>query len=63
MAEANETFTVQRSAVQDALLGDGVGVGTIYNDDGAAVTSSATRLKKAPEAKTGRVRSRPVLWA
>lgn len=61
LAEANETFTVQLSAVQDALLGDGVGVGTINNDDGAAVTSSATKLQKATGPKTGRVRARPAL--
>ena len=37
VAEPNETFTVQLSNLQDALPGDVSGLGTIINDDGAAV--------------------------
>ena len=48
-AEANETFTVQLSSVQDALLGDGVGLGTITNDDGASV--KATPAAKGTQTK------------
>ena len=49
VAEQNETFTVQLSNVQDALLGDGVGLGTISNDDGAAVTTSAVQKSQKPQ--------------
>ncbi|MEO6104078.1 MAG: hypothetical protein ABIP44_10625, partial [Pseudoxanthomonas sp.] len=35
--EADETFTVTLSNVAGALLGNGVAVGTIFNDDGATL--------------------------
>lgn len=39
VAEANETFNVTISNVSGATLADGAGIGTIVNDDGAALVS------------------------
>ena len=38
VAEPNETFTVNVSSVVGATLGDGQAIGTIVNDDAAAIT-------------------------
>ena len=56
IGESNETFTVQISGEQGALLGDGVGLGTIDNDDGPAVKATPPTTQK-----TGRLRARPAL--
>ncbi len=52
VAEPTETFTVQISNVQDALLGDGVGLGTISNDDGAALKSSSIQKRQIPKPRS-----------
>ena len=56
VAEPNETFTVQLSDVQDALLGDGQGLGTITNDDGAAVKASSAAKGRQSRTRAGVVR-------
>jgi hypothetical protein len=50
-AESNETFAVTLSNVNGAVLGDGAAVGTILNDDGAAVGSQ--RVNRTRAAKPG----------
>lgn len=40
-AEADETFFVNLSSAQNALFGDGQGVGTIVNDDGGSLALDA----------------------
>jgi serine protease len=45
VAEANETFNVTLSNVSGATLADGAGIGTIVNDDGAALAAGTGRVQ------------------
>jgi hypothetical protein len=58
--EANETFNVTVSNVSGATVGDGSAVGTITNDDGAAMapTGSATPVEPNRKARSLRPKGR-----
>ena len=51
--EANETFTLALSRPTNALIADGVGIGTITNDDGAASPSVTSDFDPTPEGSAG----------
>jgi hypothetical protein len=56
--EPNEAFNVAVSNVSGAVLGDGTAVGTISNDDAAAVAPASASGATQPLRKARRVRSR-----